>query len=108
MGFLKNGAVLAAAGRSRVVHRWELKSRKELPALGPAPDYIDMIACAPDGRVAATGVASLRLWRPGRGRALLLRAHSDWLYCVAFSPDGRRLATGSDDGTARVYGLGRA
>ena len=42
----------------------------------------------------------------GRDRALLeLKGHTFQLNCVAFSPDGTRIATGSDDKTAKVWGL---
>ncbi|MFC6432406.1 WD40 repeat domain-containing protein, partial [Nocardiopsis tropica] len=31
--------------------------------------------------------------------------HDDWVNAVAFNHDGTTLATGSDDGTARLWGI---
>jgi WD40 repeat protein/serine/threonine protein kinase len=44
-----------------------------------------------------------RLWDLETGRAVVLRGHTDKVYCVAFSPDGAILATGSEDTTIALW-----
>ena len=61
--------------------------------------------CPRGGRVAtASWDRTARVWNAATGETLLvLRGHSETVYCCAFAPDGRALATGAEDRTARVW-----
>jgi WD40 repeat protein len=94
------------------------RARRPKPARGTrlntsfaAPADATDLAVATDGtRIAGVGAdGSLHLWHTESGRHLLaLDGHEGPLWGVAFSADGRSILTGSDDGTARAWGLSSA
>jgi WD40 repeat protein len=66
------------------------------------------LAVSPDGRLAAAGYKTVRVWNIATGRvACTLNGHSDQMHRIVFSPDGARIATASDDMTARVWDASR-
>ena len=74
---------------------------------------VTAVAVSPDGRTVASGVASGAVYVSRVTAAVpattstKLTGHSRPVLAVAFNADGTRLATASDDGTARLWDVGR-
>lgn len=102
IAFSSDGAVLAMASRAGGpgVHRWNVGTGRELPALGPQGEA-RALALSPDGKLVATGAsgeARVRLWDAATGAEVRVLDAGGPVSSVAFSPDVRRLAVGSRGG----------
>ena len=121
----RDGSRVASASSDGTVRLWKPAEGWSSVALTGPVGQVWEVAFSPDGsRVAGVGAdGSLHLWHTESGRHLValdrhngslwqhdspLRQHDSPLWGVAFSPDGRRILTGSDDGTARVWGMSPA
>jgi WD40 repeat protein len=111
LAFSPDGAVLALATGSQVLV-WTVADGSLLRTLElPVEDETDIaftsISFSPDGSLlAAVAHGELQLWQVADGRLLqTLARRTGQVYSVAFSPDGRFIATGSQDGTATLWGI---
>jgi RNA polymerase sigma factor (sigma-70 family) len=116
-----DGTRLVAAGLDGFVRVWDLAARKEVRAFKAGDPGDWKLAVSPDGRFAATGMASERygfyaggstlvtkvtVWDLATGIARLTFAGPEaGTNSMAYSPDGRALAVGSEDRAVRVYEL---
>lgn len=109
---------LLSSSSDQTIRVWDLSPAsdgKSLP-IGTHGEVVDSIAVSPDG-IIATGSweNTLRLrcstkmatYTPGPkcDWNVVRHGHGDRVRAVAFDQSGNRVVTGSDDGTARVWGL---
>jgi len=118
LAFSPDGAILASADCSSIVHLWEVATGKELRQLRGHESAVLGVAFSPTGRVLASGAGGLtvpmgstsrsnmftdttiRFWDTSTGRQLLSIKHDEGpVYTVAFSRDGNLLAAGDMFGT---------
>ncbi len=95
--------VVAAA--DRVVHLFDVPTKRELVTLKGHIGVVTAAEFAPDGRAVATGSwdGTVRFWDPGTGAETAAYAWPVGRVCgLAFSPDGLRLAVGGDKGVVAV------
>ncbi|HLA92193.1 MAG TPA: BTAD domain-containing putative transcriptional regulator [Actinomycetota bacterium] len=78
---------------------------RELP--NPGRYGFSSIAWSPDGRYIAAGgwEAAVPVWDARGTLRFVLTGHTDGAHWLDWSPDSSALVTGSDDGTARVWGI---
>lgn len=90
---------------------WDMATQKELRRLESPPGFeatVTSVACSPNGKIAAAGLANHRihLWEIATGKLVrVFRGHEARITSLAFSPDEKYLLSGSDDRTARLWGL---
>jgi RNA polymerase sigma factor (sigma-70 family) len=97
---------LSVAGRTQVVHVWELATGQERAALSGHGDMIYATAFMPDGKLlaSASGDGAIRLWQmPGGTHVHTLTGHRGWVLGLTFTRDGKKLVSGSLDTTALVW-----
>lgn len=108
LAFRPDGKVLASAGYERIIHVWDLSTRKLARTLADHSDSIHALAFSPSGRLLASGSAdrAVKLWDVDSGQRRQSLGHAtDWVYALAFSPDGNRLASAGVDRSIRIYAL---
>ncbi len=107
-----DGAILVTGGRDLpeseqdTVTIWDLASGDRLHTLTGHTDWINSVAVAPNGQLAASGSddTTIRLWRVDIGaESTALLGHTQAVTSVDFSPDGEILASGSLDGSVRLW-----
>jgi WD40 repeat protein len=99
LAFSPDGRHLLTALFGKSIHKWDLKSGREVAAKN-CPNY--SLSLSPDGKRIAAGwydvylldVDTLEIQQS-------LTGHGSLVYCVAFSSDGKFLASGSGDSTAK-------
>jgi WD40 repeat protein len=104
VAFSIEAKVLLVAGQERMVRRWDLTARQELPALPVAIDFRKS-AFTPDGRILALSSSeSVILWDTATNQQVAdLTGFSSLIYAVAISPDGKTLAAGMSDNTVELW-----
>ena len=112
LAFSPDGALLVSGGRDLpgseqdTLTVWDLPGGNRLHTLTGHTDWINSVAVAPNGSLAASGSddTSVRLWRVDLGaESSALLGHTQPVTSVGFSPDGDILASGSLDGTVRLW-----
>jgi WD40 repeat protein len=103
-----NGSLLAAAGRDRTIHLWNLDSDIGLSATDfTHVGSIYTLAISPDGNTLASGSldTNIKLWNLAKTTPLrtLRSATKAPVTAVRFSPDGRRLVASNQDGRLSVW-----
>jgi len=98
---------LATGSRDQTIHIWDT-SREEkycVEKFWQAKCWVISMAALPDNRLAsASGDLGVKVWDVETGRCVaVLGEHRAAVRCVEDLGDGR-LASGSDDGTARIWG----
>jgi WD40 repeat protein len=121
LSFTPDGKTLISSGSDRTIKRWDLVSGKELPAqVGHRQNFVSLVSAVPVLQVSADG-QRLAVWLPGNERFsnlrlfdlatgnVLLTAKDDNrnVRAVAFSADGKQAALGAEDGSVRLYLLGK-
>jgi WD40 repeat protein/serine/threonine protein kinase len=108
-----NGKWLAGGGHMQAIHIWDTSTGYELKLL-QGPDFLDSVGAltfSPDGRLLAAAYRQssyVRLWDTGTWTELgLLQGHGQKVNALVFAPDSEILATASDDGTVRLWQVGR-
>lgn len=128
VALLRDGWVLAEGGAAGVVRLRDPQFGRVWAHLKGEPgESVTALAASPDGRVLASGFATISqplfmplfldvlssrsyvkgrvvLWQADSGKELMqVRTGEPGVRSVAFFPDGRRLAAGLTDGTTLVY-----
>ena len=112
IGFSSDGDRLVTGGRDLpqseqdTVTIWDLAGGSRLHTMTGHTDWINSVAFAPNGLLAASGSddTTVRLWRVDLGaESSALLGHTQPVTSVGFSPDGEILASGSLDGTVRLW-----
>ena len=112
LAFSADGALLVTGGRDLpgseqdTLTVWDLVGGNRLHTMTGHTDWINSVAFAPNGSLAASGSddTSVRLWRVDLGaESSALLGHTQPVTSVGFSPDGDILASGSLDGTVRLW-----
>ncbi len=107
--FSPSGQEIAAAGRDRLAHVWNVRNGREIAVLKGHTSVVYDLAFSPDGRRIATAARdhTIKVWDAETGSELLtLSGHSAPVLAVAFSPDGRRIASAGGDRTVRIWDAG--
>jgi WD40 repeat protein len=98
-----DGRLLAIVGERGKVRLWDPVTGERLRTLGHNLTAW-AVAFSPDGRLLATGFASVQLWDMATGERLqTFTGVGPGVSAMAFSPDGRLLATADSDGTVRLW-----
>jgi RNA polymerase sigma factor (sigma-70 family) len=94
LAFAPDGKTLAVVGWSSTVHRFDVKTGKELTLPEGHRWAVHGLAWSPDGRTVLTGGdRTFRLWDAATGKERFRSPEQDGLVgSVAFSPDGKVLA----------------
>jgi len=104
--FSPDGKTLATTSYDSTIRLWQVEplARPRLRDDLLGGFFLQGVALAPDGRVAAAGSDGItRLWNR-QGKLLhRLIGHGDSVTTLAFAPDGEILATGSWDQTVRLW-----
>jgi len=106
-GISLDGRRVGAADYTGEVGIWLTEDGRKETTIRKVDSQVFAIAFAPIGDVVATaGQGPPRLWNTTSGELLrTLPGHTGWVTAVAFSADGTRIVTGSNDGTAVVWGI---
>ena len=108
-----SGHRVAIVSRSQAGAVFDLETGKELYELSEpncCPTLVPRgVSWSPDGRyLAASSTEITRVWDAGTGRLRhRLSGHTGTVHNVAWSGDSSRLLTGSGDGTAKVWEIGK-
>jgi WD40 repeat protein len=108
-----NGKRIAVVSRSRAGAVFDVDTGEELYGLTePNCCFVLVprgVSWSPDGRYLAAGSAEVtRVWEAGTGRLRhRLSGHTGIVHNVAWSSDSSRLVSVSEDGTAKVWELGK-
>ena len=112
LGFSSDGDRLVTGGRDLpeseqdTVTIWDLAGGTRLHTMTGHTDWINSVAVAPNGLLAASGSddTTVRFWWVDLGtESSALLGHTQPVTSVGFSPDGEILASGSLDGTVRLW-----
>jgi WD40 repeat protein len=89
------------------VRLWDFATGKQLACLRDHKDFVNTVAFAPGGKIAASGAGGdymIRIWDLERGTVIhRLKGHSFTVFSLQFSRDGSRLLSGSGDCTVRLW-----
>ncbi len=99
--FDPSGSMLAGSGG----FLWDLTAPPDTEPLRVKDSFA--LAFSPAGRWLATGDGWVSLWPLARTYPRVFRGHEEGITGVAFTADGTRLASTSEDGSVRVWPLGR-
>jgi RNA polymerase sigma factor (sigma-70 family) len=99
LAFSPDGRTLAVAGDPKMIHRLEVATGKELPALEGHRGGTYPVVFSPDGKLIASGGSyndgEIHLWDAGTGKEVRRwLAHRYGVGVLAFSPDGKTLLSG--------------
>ncbi|MGP0066934.1 MAG: WD40 repeat domain-containing protein [Isosphaeraceae bacterium] len=89
-----DGRFLVDNAGLRVLHSWEIKSRRDRFAMPDAhTDSVNSILCTPDGKtlITASEDSTIRLWDRATGQQKRVLKHSGNVMMMALSKDGRWL-----------------
>jgi hypothetical protein len=103
-----DGKMLASGGEDGAIKLWGVAAGVEVRELRQGGAVLSL-SFAPDGKrllVAAGSEAALWDVRSGKKSATLKPSFLH-VSCVAFLPDGKEAFTGSNDGTARLWDVGK-
>ena len=92
--------------KENTIALWNLPKGEITRKLSHREEYIETIACSPDGRLIASGTnnKTVRIWDAAKGECLhTLKGHEKGILSIAFSPDGRLLASGDAKGVVRIW-----
>jgi WD40 repeat protein len=113
--FSADGGYLAAAGRGKAVHLWNVETGQVVRQLDVPQGESSSVAIAPDGKTLAVAVQALDRQRGGyvsqvrllditSGKELHQLPTPEQVQSIAFSPDGSLLATvGPQPGAFKVW-----
>jgi WD40 repeat protein len=117
LAFSPDGSRIAMKGDANMIAIHDAKTGDELLILKETAEDVGEVAFSPDGRWIATstyGFGSLRLWDAATGKELALKEGEELcpavrcnVSSVGFSPDGTQLLTGLEDGTYKLWHVGR-
>ncbi|QLH70726.1 DUF4365 domain-containing protein [Rhodopseudomonas palustris] len=106
--FSKDGKFALVAGTQRIIHLWDLETRRCLKSLAGHSGDVVFVCWSPNEELAisASYDHTLRLWNPHTGENLsVLSGHGAPVLCVSWSQDQKKLLSGATDGGIRVWDL---
>ena len=108
--FNSDSRTIAIGSGDHNIHLWDVATGQPLSLLTGHTNSVGTIVFSPNGRLLASAALvfdnTVRFWETGAGQLLyVLEGHVFPVSSLAFSPDGRLLASGSEDGTARLWGI---
>ncbi|MFO0807661.1 MAG: protein kinase [Gemmataceae bacterium] len=96
----------AAGSDSGPIAVCDLQTGALLRELHSHTDWVNSLACSPDGEALASGGLdrNVRVWNPDTGELLRnFRGHVGMVNTVRFKPNDLQLASIADDGVARIW-----
>lgn len=101
--FDPQGSILASGGDDKLIKLWDVKTGKELKALGANNSWIYSLAFSPDGKYLAGGTYnSVGIWEVESGKLMRTFDVAAGPYSLVFDARGSRLAVGGTDNNVQV------
>jgi WD40 repeat protein len=105
--FTPDGKQLITSGPDKMIHTWDLATKKEVARFGQHPDWIRVSSLSPDGKQLLTGCNDgiVRLWDVAKAKEIARLESDNKLGVPHFCPGGKQAITCDDHGILRLWDL---